>query len=757
MTARIKTVTMQYFRGAAQPSQIKFDLSKKLVMIFGENGTGKSTIIDAIDLVCNEKSSIADRSGTSPKDHLPSLGSDPTQVEVEIAFDSGTWKGTLNKSGKILIQGAQKKPVVYVLRRASLLKLNEATPSERYNELQKFINVQAIETAEARLSDALKTTKKRLEETIRDLQTNQDNLKELWEQEGKPSTDCLTWGQEKTTTDPSDLRLNLTRLEEQLPAYQASLQTQQAWRQNQMGFQTAQQTLEEINTQTTTTASKLTGQLYSILEAVQQHLRHTASPDVHCPICQQTIEPIELQSAINSRLAEAAQIKILNEQRTANQAGFNKAETRLETAKTNFLTAANRFNLMLKPEAQHSGVMNPENMTLWLEGLTTPMQGASLELEKIRKTLDGYTAVKNLVGKIKEHSEASLKFAALENRLTAILQIVRTQRINFVQTIFNSVSTDCQNLYTQLHPNEPIGLERLHMDENRKGSLHQEASFHGSSSISPQGFYSEAHLDTLGFCFWLAVAKHGGQKPIVVLDDVFTSVDSEHLTRIGELLVLESNNFAQIILTTHFRGWLDKFKYELPDSLDLHELQFWTPTHGVRSHKTQPATQELENAMQTTPFDRQVVAAKTGVLLEALLENFTLEYACSVPRKKPAQYTLGELLEPSIKTAKSLKVQQRQLDANHQAVLPEVFIDLDLCGALENCRDLTFIRNQVGAHFNLSGSALTDADILRFGQTALEVARILICPKCGLFAFKKNQKTHRDCGGTCRHSRITTK
>jgi DNA repair exonuclease SbcCD ATPase subunit len=36
------------FRGATQPVVIDFDTDKKITMIFGENGNGKSTIADAI-------------------------------------------------------------------------------------------------------------------------------------------------------------------------------------------------------------------------------------------------------------------------------------------------------------------------------------------------------------------------------------------------------------------------------------------------------------------------------------------------------------------------------------------------------------------------------------------------------------------------------------------------------------------------------------------------------------------------------------
>ena len=54
MTKRVESITLDNFKGATNKVTIDFDTSKPVVIIFGENGTGKSTIVDAIDFVCNE-------------------------------------------------------------------------------------------------------------------------------------------------------------------------------------------------------------------------------------------------------------------------------------------------------------------------------------------------------------------------------------------------------------------------------------------------------------------------------------------------------------------------------------------------------------------------------------------------------------------------------------------------------------------------------------------------------------------------------
>ncbi len=53
---KLKSLTLKHFRGATQPLAIPFDEDKKLTMVFGENGTGKSTIVDAFSFLCEQSS-----------------------------------------------------------------------------------------------------------------------------------------------------------------------------------------------------------------------------------------------------------------------------------------------------------------------------------------------------------------------------------------------------------------------------------------------------------------------------------------------------------------------------------------------------------------------------------------------------------------------------------------------------------------------------------------------------------------------------
>ncbi len=53
MDNKILSLSMDGFRGATSPVIFEFEKKKPIVMIFGENGSGKSTIVDGIDFMCN--------------------------------------------------------------------------------------------------------------------------------------------------------------------------------------------------------------------------------------------------------------------------------------------------------------------------------------------------------------------------------------------------------------------------------------------------------------------------------------------------------------------------------------------------------------------------------------------------------------------------------------------------------------------------------------------------------------------------------
>jgi hypothetical protein len=319
--------------------------------------------------------------------------------------------------------------------------------------------------------------------------------------------------------------------------------------------------------------------------------------------------------------------------------------------------------------------------------------------------------------------------------LAAAHDLVKSTRIEYTQRILDEVAEECNRLYAAIHPDEGLAISKVELDQRQRASLSQMVNFGEYTDVPPQAYFSEAHLDTLGFCFWLAFAKRENSdgEGILVLDDVFTSVDSQHRRRLADLVVQEGTHFSQIIVTTHDRNWHDYFRNTHgPGNLtEVFHLQPWSIEKGISSYRTVLAVQDLVNAIHATPFERQAVASKAGVLLEATLDALALQYRCRVARTMDNVYDLGELLDGTASLFKSLELEKPMLDPAGQPIAPPACAMVRPKEILASLRTTVVVRNQVGAHHNVYGAGLADCDVREFAELTVELVQALICPECG--------------------------
>lgn len=152
----LNKIQLNAFRGATQNVEIPFDPTKKITMIFGENGTGKSTIIDGLTfLCCQSKGSLDDRAGTK-LENVISVGKKQKDVCVTLQTDAANWTAKFSGKNAIAVMPEKGCPALRVLRRAQIRELVEAKPSDRFNSIRSFVEIPGVERSEQALRDALK-------------------------------------------------------------------------------------------------------------------------------------------------------------------------------------------------------------------------------------------------------------------------------------------------------------------------------------------------------------------------------------------------------------------------------------------------------------------------------------------------------------------------------------------------------------------------------------------------------------------------
>lgn len=781
MTALIEKMVLTNFRGASSRCEVCFDTSKPIVMIFGENGTGKSTLIDAIDFVANGKfGSLADRSvGNQPHTFIQTIGKTAKDLKVELTAGGGTWVGKL--IGRIPeVTGGNGPLRVKILRRARLLKLVEAPPAKRYEELKGFIDVQNIETSERALRDAVKATETDLDRATAVLNESTSALDDLWKKEGSPGANASAWAKQKAGTDSTLLITRVKELQTTSRSLEDVKTKQQGYEDATAGLGDRRQELKAVNDEIMALPQVQGEQAVRLIELLQKTQTVIALPNqpTSCPVCEQPIVAETLRADISRRLATMSEHERLAKIRAQAELDLNTAETNQRTARHAFFKAVREtvsqvqngkhtpssvaktswqpFEHFLSSTSDGDEQLPDAKTTAGI--LISFLDSYATDLQSAQSDLNQQNAITTHIDRIATNQDLAKSYQALLVQMKLALTVCEDTRRSFTQCILDTVGIEMGRLYSIIHPNEPVGTTQLRMDPDKKGSIDQEATFAGHAKVLPQAYFSESHLDTLGFCAWLALAKlQFPKETIIVLDDIFTSVDGVHLTRIMRLLTDIVGEFAQVIVTTHYRTWRDRYRLTQGPglSVQLLELHRWTLERGVCLSGTRLAIDELESVLARQPLDRQAVASQAGILLEAVLDRLSALYRRRLPRTPDGDWTLGDLLNACRKLLGVLEIEKTtpqsptgagEAATERQAVTTQIHPFLDDAGPL------MFIRNQVGCHFNLSGADVADADVETFGKATVELVKALTCSKCGDIPDRKDG-THFRCG--CKQTKMT--
>lgn len=755
MSEVITRVELSCFRGATGVFGVEFLPNKSISMLFGENGTGKSSILDAIDVVCCGTNGCLDEMsmGRNPGQYLCSLGKDVNDCSVTIYSDHNQWSGNLTGSGFSVAEFANK-PIVKMLRRNAILKLVLAQPSERYKELKKFIDIGRVENSEIALLQSRNILSEKISGLDLEITRMQQQLDAAWVKEDKEkSYQCSgDWVKEKLRLGIDGLKSQKKKNDTFIKMMQDAVRLHEEYKNYKSQKERIDIEIDEIDAKIDGLSCLNVENAIGLLESLQkakEYIESCEKLDV-CPTCQRSMEKDILLEIVGKQFEGLSELKRLSDNKKAFVA-------KKQTVDSNCSEWRKKIEECLVgiEECQKRDPLNElgNSEVVW------PVWGQdkdySHELGVICDQLNSVVEVlgnlaETVVTAITEFSHIEQWHAGIEkfkskvdsnkpvlNSLQRAYDIVHEKRIAFTQIILDEIKEEADRLYQAIHPGEKIGLDSLKIEENRRGSVSQTCIFNGYAEILPQAIYSESHLDTLGFCVWLALAKKDdSQNTIVVIDDVFSSVDASHLSRIVELLNAESANFLQMIVATHYRLWWEKTSGS-PMVQRIH-LGRWTVEKGIVAQNMPLVTEHLKMLLDEPVLDRQSVASKAGIILEDLLDDLAMLYECKMPRSKNNLYTLGTLMDGcgQLVNKKGLKVEiDRSWNLDGE---DEDWGSVDISQYYQAIKGLMFIRNQIGCHFNVSGFEIPDDEIILFAQNTIKLVEAIVCPSCGMIPNKKS-------------------
>jgi energy-coupling factor transporter ATP-binding protein EcfA2 len=747
---QIERLAFNSFRGATKSVVFQFHKENPIVLIFGENGSGKSTIADALDFICNSDfGSLRLRSGTTPKSHIVSAIGKAQDLEVEMVYGGSTWQAKL-LNGKI-VTSPENPPQAFILRRADITKIMEATDSDRYKSLKEFITVPQIDAAEAALRLAYKTVTDEVNQSIQQKSTAETTLHNYWAAEGKPNSDYLNWARSAVKQPIDTLSAQITKNQSLRDKLDIAVQADKDLIASEGKYQTElekQALLEKEYKE----ASQIqpNADLVLTLQAAKAFLYKHPKTD-QCPVCSKPEAYDSLVSQIDTQLAQLQSIQSLQSRIELNNSAIQQAGGGKNLSAQRWKVAVSDILAILPtPLAgfpQIPASTTAEDFHPYLQKLVAQRSVLVAEIEKAERVVNQRNALLTHLATIEELKETMEMKHALSLRLQAIITVVEQERKLHVQNTVDGISGTVSQLYARIHPDEALGDPSFGIKANTSGSLTMKAKFGTNNDVPPVAYYSEGHLDTLGLCIYLALAKQSGNA-LVVLDDVLMSVDDPHLDRVIDIINEEAPNFGHVIITTHSRAWFNRVRLGKGMQAELIELYGWSLQNGMNHDHAPLAVNELRESVSALKLDRQAVASRAGILLEHILDDITLRYGSRLPRKQVSSYTLGELAGGIDKSLRKLFRVDKLDEAGNQS--ESIF----LLALIEKATADGWIRNQVGAHFNPDEEGISDSMVRAFGENVLAIADAILCDHCHQLPTKNKSGSYWECGAGCGKIRL---
>lgn len=747
MTApSLTSLLVENLRGAVMPFTLPFEKGRKLTIVYGENGTGKSTISDAFDLLGNGNVGSLEKRGVGgiTRSYWPSVGKTPGDVKVALVTSAGTCTLSLSKTD-VVFDSPQLKPQAAVLRRSQILNLIAAQPAERYKEISKFIDVSGVEISEAALRKLIGDKTRDYETAATRLGANRTTIENFWNQASNPAPDAFSWAKSETHKDHQELDQRKAAIDGLVSRWDMVVPHPNRWSAltGQLGvaevaLEKASDSLEAITNETADDYLEV----LDILKAAQQHFTKHSHPAV-CPLCESGEKAEGLVREVNRRIeAQGLHAKLsvardsVNSQKTAVQRENERQDDFLKSSENDFASlksycedSKELFNLELPAFPVPS---EPEKWADWINDNEGKRDGWKQAADACVDSKNFVETLRRSLSNYEESDAAAKDLAVVLPRLAEVLKVVEVERKKYTDAILYDISARVGELYEAIHPKEGLNKIVLALDATKRRSLEIATEFAGMRDTPPQAYFSDSHLDTLGLCVFLALAeREAPEQKILVLDDVLGSVDEPHVERVIGLIYDISQKFQHAIVTTHYRPWREKFRWGIlkPDQVcQFVELTNWTVGNGIALTGSTPEIARLKALMAAADPDVQSITGKAGVILEAILDFLTLKYGCAVPRRPGNTYVLNDLLS-----------------AVHGPLLTALYaemVDIDSVGAqtvtgvsirqiLDDIKDIAQARNVLGAHFNTLAFDLYPDDGIRFARLVEQLSDALICPAYG--------------------------
>lgn len=599
---RIESIGLAWFRGAADT--VALDARSKSIVVYGENGSGKSSFVDAVEYVLNggrighlahEYSGKLQEKGII-NTHIPNGKNaeflikfkDESELRVEIQSN-----GTSTSSGAETIAMNTWDYRRTILRQDEIADFIRQTKGNKYSALLPLLGLDQMEVAAENIRQLVKAV-----EQWSKLTEIKFKLGELKKKRGSvfgTATDsevCIkietlhkTYCANKvTTTDPAtrckeieaEVNMRIGGFSADQKRHFTLLTVAGLDLKGHIGA------VRTANGKLASAVEPLITEKLEVLETAERFVDKLRDEKlVECPACGQSVavetfrahvegEKERLETVIATFKIRKAAIGTLCDTIKSLRSNFGKADVKVWRDDLVKGLLANNFTYLDGFNIEAFSISCDDEDLKTVEANLLPLHdAATLTAKDVPPDIQQLTTDKESVEAGSAACEA-MELGGSEERTRSLVSFLGSvergirDEIKVQSTkVIGEISGDIRCMWSILHPCEGIEDIRLIAPVGADKAIDIGLKFHGVKQDSPRLTLSEGYRNSLGLCIFLSMAKRETEKDRpVLLDDVVVSFDRNHRGMLVELLEREFSG-RQVFILTHDRDWYTELRHQL--------------------------------------------------------------------------------------------------------------------------------------------------------------------------------------------------
>lgn len=783
----VKTITIENFRGIKIPLAI--DLYKggrpTSAILYGRNGTGKSSIVDAWEWLINFEIKDLQKENVSTSDYPHKL-SNGDNCSIKIEFGHATIRtasATFNKR-KITTPttagdyDAFKAHTIYpnYLRYADLQEFVYLSKTDKYKFIARFFGLENFMKNQTDIQASIARLKIQLQQQQTSLQQNTAKIRSFIPIVAIENASVVAFinviARRHSIAEITDFKesVNVKAALDALVKANPIAAELAAW----LAFQsrlnsfyplpTIEQKLkelEEVFINLKKDEANITKLILTDLYEKSISILQKLEDKTKCPLCDNTFDGdiIEHIREKHTALKELQTLKAGYDAKTVALQKLivqvNQKITAIQAENNSIvLTEFEEFFKQVVIVVQHLPAISEvlKRPLTEIEALDISTNNAVATIEKLQadevqykaaitakinalkadiisKSLaDDLTALAQLIPVYIDYLKNEAKFTYLQKVLTN-LEATYTKLTAFIQlqiqNTFTAIQSDLADCYNVLEDsNLFLKNPEIKLVTGKDKAVELEIEFVGTKTTPAFKVMSESQVNSFGLAIFLAAVKYfNANFKFIILDDVVNSFDAFKRPKVATLLASKFNDF-QCLLLTHDQIFFDTIQRMFPN-WQRYKFTAWDYTTGPKFRLSRSYAEDIQFHIDE---DEPIKAGQTlGRYLEWILGTINEKLETPIRYKIENAYTLAEFYDPLVAR---LNNKLKQTGSTHK-----------LTNEFNQIEQGTIFRNYC-AHWKNEPTPFTSQEIDAVFKKWIDIENMLYCTGCsGFVEYSKTGST----------------